>query len=122
MNKSKVKPLIGVTIVLLLLLFCVKVTGEVIHVLVGLAFTGIMIDHMIKQGKKLRYVPRKYRIVDMVLIISLVLICLSGIILHPLKDVLLIKIIHKLSSATLCIALICHVVQHKKKGNKRNVS
>ena len=122
MSKCKVKPLMGVTIALLLLLFCVKVTGEVIHALLGLAFTGIMIYYMSKQGKKLPYVPKKYRIVDIVLIISLGIICISGVLLHPLNGVLLIKIVHKLASVVLCIALIWHVIQHKKKGNKRNVS
>ena len=122
MSKCKVKPLMGVTIAFLLLLFCVKVTGEVIHALLGLAFTGIMIYHMSKQGKKLPYVPKKYRIVDIVLIISLGIICISGVLLHPLNGVLLIKIVHKLASVVLCIALIWHVIQHKKKGNKRNVS
>lgn len=122
MSKSKARVLLGVTIVLVIVLFCVRLTGEVVHALLGVAFTGIMIYHVVKRGKKLSFVPKRYQVVDYVLLITLGVICVSGVLLHPLKDIMLIKILHKLASVVFCIATIGHVVQHKKKGKKKNVS
>lgn len=116
MSKSKVRISLGVTIVLLVALFCERLTGEIAHALLGVAFSGIMIYHVVDRRKKLPYVPKCYLVVDYVLIISLAFIFVTGVLLHPLKSIMLIKILHKLASVVFCIATIWHVVQHKKKG------
>ena len=58
---------------------------------------------------------RKRQIVNMVMTISLIVVMASGILLHPLRGVVLIKILHTLSSLTLTASIVVHVLQHRVK-------
>lgn len=63
---------------------------------------------------------RKRQITNMVMTISLIVVMASGILLHPLRGVGLIKILHALSSLTLTAGIVVHVLQHR--GRKKCAS
>lgn len=57
-------------------------------------------------------------------IITVILI-LSGFLIHPLGELMAIKIVHKMSGLLFCIFLIGHATRYGKrlrKGRKANVS
>lgn len=62
---------------------------------------------------------RPVQVVNVLLLIILAVVFLSGILLHPFEGVLAIKIIHKLSSTLLVIGVIVHVIQHKRGKKNR---
>ena len=55
--------------------------------------------------------------VNVMLLVALAVVFLTGILLHPFQGVLLIKLLHKLFSVILVVGVIIHVVQHKKNKN-----
>lgn len=54
------------------------------------------------------------RVVDRLLLVVLMIVFVSGILLHPFSEMLAVKMIHKLSSVLLVIGVIVHMVQHKR--------
>lgn len=67
-----------------------------------------------KKSKKMNYRKLSVRLTERILLIALVIVFLSGMLIHPLQRVITIKIIHKISSVVLVAGIIVHVLQHRK--------
>ena len=63
---------------------------------------------------------RKRQMINIVMTVSLIVVMASGILLHPLRGVMLMKLLHTLSSLTLTASIVVHVVQHW--GGKKRVA
>lgn len=74
----------------------------------------IIVVHLRKQSRKMKYKTFSIRCVDYVLMVSFAVAFLTGVLLHPLHGVLLIKILHKLSAFFLVLGMIWHLIQHGK--------
>lgn len=65
---------------------------------------------MDKRKKKL-----SVQLVNGILLISLAVVFVSGVLLHPFSGVLAIKILHKLSSLLLVVGVMVHILQHRSR-------
>lgn len=59
------------------------------------------------------------RLVNHMLLVMLLVVFISGILLHPFQGVLIIKMVHKLSSVLLVVGVIVHVMQHRAPKRER---
>lgn len=112
MNKKKL--FVSTSLVLCLLLFLQRLTGEIWHGILGLLFTVIILVHLCMQSRKLKYKTFSIRCVDYMLMVSFAVVVLTGVLLHPLHGVLIINMLHKLSAVFCVLGVIVHVVQHRK--------
>ena len=69
---------------------------------------------MNKTTKKTPNRQRFIRLVNGLLMGTLAVLIVSGILLHPLHDVLAVKILHELSAVLFILGVILHIVQHAK--------
>ncbi|MGN0408243.1 MAG: hypothetical protein ACI4EJ_08280 [Bacteroides sp.] len=67
-----------------------------------------------KNKEKINNRSRYVKLVNMMLIAALALVFLSGILLHPLQGAAAIKILHKISSLAFVLAVVVHILQHRK--------
>lgn len=116
MTKSKYSKLFLSTITLLLcvLLFLQRLTGGIWHAVLGILLIVIATVHLCRQNVKLKYRAHSVQIIDWALIALLALLLSTGILLHPLHEILALKIIHKLSAVLFVPGIIVHMIQHKK--------
>lgn len=114
MIKHKEFTFMMISAILCAALFGVKVTGTAVHVLIGLLLGILSTVHLFVKWKKYRFMPANLKRIDQILILSFLIILISGIVSHLTAGMLIIKIIHKLSSLIFCLGLIGHVVQHKQ--------
>ncbi|MGN0141972.1 MAG: hypothetical protein ACI4AD_07060 [Roseburia sp.] len=105
-----------VTLVLCVILFCVKLTGGVWHAVAGVLLIVVTVAHLCVHGKKLRGRKGLVYTADIVLLVSFVLLAVTGFLMHPLGGILAVAIVHKLSAVVFCIGLIGHVMQHRRKN------
>lgn len=113
MSKRK-NMLLGLASVLLITaLFCVKLTGGLLHMLLGIVLVILMLVHTFKKRERKKYVRGSFNMVDNVLLAAMAVMVISGILMHPLSGLLLVKILHKLSSLVFSMGCIVHVMQHK---------
>lgn len=103
-----------ITLALCVLLFLQRLTGGIWHAVLGILLIIVATVHLCRQNAKLKYRTRSIQIIDWTLIALLAILLSTGILLHPLHEVLLLKIIHKLSAVLFVIGIIIHMVQHKK--------
>lgn len=122
MKKAKEIIFMVIAIFLCVLLFLEHFTGEIWHAVLGVLFCVLMIGHLCRQMVKLRYQKKPVRVVDIVLIVSLVVLFVTGMLVHPLQGVLAIRLLHKLAAVVFVLGLIGHIVQHIKNGGRKNVS
>ena len=114
MKKSSIV-LAFITLILCIVLFAIKATGPVIHIVAGVMLTVVSVSHLWSRIRRMRYMKLSWTIVDIVLIASLMAMFGSGMILHLLRELFVVKIAHKLSSLLFVIVLIVHCIQHLKK-------
>lgn len=114
-NEKKRKLFVLMTLVLCLLLLLERLTGEICHVILGVILMTMILVHVRREIGKLKGKKLPIRLVDWGLFGVLATVFLTGMMLHPLQGVLLIKVLHKLSSVLLVLGMIVHVVQHKKR-------
>lgn len=71
---------------------------------------------MMKKNRKREWLCQKASVlfVDRILLAALIVVFLSGILLHPLQQVFVIKMVHKVSSVILVIGVIVHILQHRR--------
>ena len=115
MNVKKEKLFGIITLVLCLLLFLERLTGGICHAILGILFIILLVVHICRQIGKLKYKKMSIRLVDWILLIAMIAVFLSGMLLHPLQEMIAIKILHKISSVVLMIGIILHVLLHGKK-------
>lgn len=112
-NEKKDKLFMGIMMILCLLLFFKRITGEVSHVILGIFLLSIIAIHIYRQIGKIKYKQASVQMVDRILFLALAVVFVSGILLHPLQGVLIIRILHKVSSVIFALGMIIHVLQHK---------
>lgn len=115
MSKKKEILMTVITLMLCVVLFAERLTGGIIHAVLGLLVVMIMAVHVGGQMKKMKYKKPSVRIVDWVLMASLVLLLVTGVLLHPMQDVLALKILHKLAAVLFVLGVIGHILQHRRR-------
>lgn len=106
--------LAAIVFALCILLFLQRVTGGIWHTILGILLIIVATVHLCRQNAKMKYKKLSIRLIDWTLTALLVILLLTGILLHPLHGMLILKIIHRLSAVFLVIGIIIHMVQHKK--------
>lgn len=99
---------------LCLILFGKRLTGEIPHILLGFLLSAVIVVHICRNAKKTKYMRLSVRLIDRLLIFCLAAVVLSGILLHPMRGVPAVLLVHKLSSVLFLLGMIVHVIQHKK--------
>lgn len=113
MNKKNEMIFGIVTVILCMLLFAERLTGDIIHAILGLLLIILMVVHMCRQQKKLKYKKQQIQWLDWALAILFV----TGMMLHPMRAVLALKIVHKLAAVLFVLGIIGHIVQHRRKSH-----
>lgn len=103
-----------ITLALCVLLFLQRLTGDIWHAALGVLLLIVSTVHLCRQSAKLKYRKRWIQIVDWALIALFAILFLSGLLLHPLHEMPVLKIIHKTSAVLFVIGILVHMVQHKK--------
>lgn len=118
-NRKNGKLLMGIGLVFCVLLFAQRLTGELIHSVLGLILAVVVFVHMYRQRAKIKYEKPAARLTDWVIIGTLAVLVITGILLHPLHGMLVIKILHKLAAVCFVIGMVAHIIQHRK-GMRRS--
>lgn len=118
MSKIREAIFMAATILLCVLLFGVKFTGGIWHAVIGVMLVISSVSHICLRMAKMKYRTAKVKIADEVLLAALAVLFVTGMLMHPMQEVLLVKILHKLSGVVFSLGLITHIVQHKKMGKK----
>lgn len=113
MSRNRYKLLTAITLILCAGLFCVKLTGGSIHTFLGLLFAVLMAVHVFGNRHRMGCTAGSMKTVSVLLLAALVLMVVSGILMHPFSGNFIIKIIHKLSGVLVVAGIIIHIVQHK---------
>lgn len=114
MKTKKNKLFFIVTLILCILLFAIRLTGPIWHVVLGLILMCIMVKHICKRLVCVKNQSPKVRFVDYVLLGTLAVMFVTGMLMHPLQGMFWIKLLHKLSAVIFVIGLFGHVAQHSK--------
>lgn len=114
MSKLRKVLLNSIMLVLCVLLFCVRVTGPLLHLTLGIVLIIIAGIHIHGHFKKVKFMERRVKVLDYALIVILVVMAVSGILLHGNKGNMLFMLGHKLSSLAFCIVTIMHVIWHNR--------
>lgn len=112
MNKKNM--FMAITLVLCVLLFLQPLTGEIFHAVLGVFFLIVVGGHVCMKFGKMKYKKRSIQVVDWVIMIALVVLAVSGILIHPLGGMLAVKILHKLSAVIFVLGMIVHMIQYRK--------
>lgn len=118
MKKSyryKRKFAVAATFLVLLLLFCVRVTGEHVHVLAGLVLAGGLFAHTAARYQRIPKCPAAWRVVDLVCMAAMAAVIVSGIALLLADSDIWASVVHKLSSVVLVVGILLHLLQHSGK-------
>lgn len=107
------------TFFVLILLFCVRVTGVHFHMVAGLIFVAVLAIHTITRRRRILKCPIRWKIADIVCIIATIAVLISGFMIPFFKGSMLATMIHKLSSVILVIGIIVHIFQHVPKKHKK---
>ena len=103
------------TYFILVLLFCVRATGVHFHMVAGLIFIAVLAIHTITRRRRILKCPIRWRIADIVCIVALVVVLVSGFLLPFLKGAMIVFMIHKLASVILALGILVHICQHVPK-------
>lgn len=58
---------------------------------------------------------KKKEILMTVLMVSLVILLVTGVLLHPMQGVWALKILHKLAAVLFVLGVIGHILQHRRR-------
>ena len=64
----------------------------------------------------------KRKIVNRLLIVFLIIMAVSGILIRPLGEGMLVIMLHKLSAVLFCVLCVVHGLQYRKRKVKKYVS
>lgn len=113
MSRTREKVFLVATIVLCVLLFAVRLTGPIWHAVLGVILTVAMVAHLCKQMIKMKYQKPEIRLVDQVLLAALIVMFVTGMLMHPLHGMFVVKLLHKLSAVLFVLCTVGHVAQHR---------
>ncbi|MBQ8041358.1 MAG: hypothetical protein IJ274_16080 [Lachnospiraceae bacterium] len=107
------------TFFVLILLFCVRVTGVHFHMVAGLIFVAVLAIHTITRRRRILKCPIRWMIADIVSMAAMLGVLVSGFMLPFFKGAMPVLIAHKLCSVILVIGIIVHIIQHTPKKEKK---
>lgn len=113
-NRIRDQLFAGITSLPCVLLLCKRLTGEVCHVILGVLFMCMTAVHVGRHMRKIQYKKPAVQMVDRILLFAVTVVFVTGILIHPLQEVFLIMLLHKISSVVLVLGTIAHVLQHRK--------
>lgn len=116
--KRKEKVFMVIMLALCVLLFCQRLTGDILHAVLGVIMTIMIVVHMCRHKGKMKYKKFSIRMFDWILIVAIVVLFLTGMLLHPLGGMFVLKILHKLAAVLFAAAVIGHIVQHVREKKK----
>lgn len=64
----------------------------------------------------------KKKVIDKLLIISIVVMAVSGFLIRPAGELMAVIAMHKLSAVLFCVLGIAHALQYKRRRGKQDVS
>lgn len=117
--KKNAKIFMIITLLLCVVLFLEKLTGPAIHVLAGILFFVLSVRHYCLKAIQMKKMKRSIQVVHIALVLLLILMFVSGMLIHPFGGAIWIKCVHKLSGVLFVAGILAHVIQHcgkKKKG------
>lgn len=117
-KKLKCNVAVAVSVLVCILLFAVRVTGVLFHMLAGIFVVIAIVVHVVHKSSRFKYIPVKWRVTDIVLTIAALFLMITGMLIHPMKDMAAVLMVHKLSAVVLVIACVVHVVSHRQKQSK----
>lgn len=103
------------TYFILVLLFCVRATGVHFHMVAGLIFIAVLAIHTITRRRRILKCPIRWQVADIVCIVALVVVLVSGFLIPFLKGTMIVFLIHKLASVILALGILVHIWQHVPK-------
>lgn len=103
-----------ITMILCLILFAERLTGPIVHIICGVLLAICCVKHMLLRMVRMKGSGLTVRLVDEVLLAALLIVIVSGMLMHPFSNVLWIGILHKLSGVVFFLGMIAHVIQHYK--------
>lgn len=113
--KKKENMFVGILILALcVLLFLERLTGGIVHAVLGVLLIVVVAVHLAKQNAKLKYRSRAIQVIDWALVALLAVLFVSGMLLHPFQGVLALKIVHKLAAVLFVLGILAHILQHRK--------
>lgn len=98
----------GSMVIFCLLLFFKRLTGEGLHVALGILWVCVTGVHVWKAGSRFRYARGSVRVVDMLMMIAFFVVLVSGVLLHPLQGRPGILVIHKLAAVCCVSGMLVH--------------
>lgn len=113
MSRTKERIFLAVILVLCGVLFAERLTGDIWHAAIGVLLLTASAVHICRQHAKMKYQKPGVRLLDQVLNGALIVLFVTGMLLHPLQGVLVLQILHKLSAVLLILGIIGHVIQHR---------
>lgn len=113
MKRTKEIIFLVITLILCGVLFAERLTGQIWHAVIGVLLIVVIGGHICKQYARMKYQKKSIRIVDGMLMGALVVLFVTGMLLHPMQGVLALEILHKLSAVVFVLGIIAHIVQHK---------
>ena len=116
MKKKKNIFLFVITLALCVVLFCVNLTGLAVHMVAGCMLLSVVVKHVCKNMLKLQYMPKRIKVVDWVLLISIIALFVTGVLAHIWHGVIVMKVLHPLCGIVFVIGILIHAMQHKAKG------
>lgn len=117
LQTKNTKLILGMTTaVLCVLLFLQRLTGGVWHAAFGILIIAVAVVHLYRQRGKCKHRAFAIQLIDGTLIALLGILFVSGMLLHPFQDLLVLKIVHKLAAVLFVFGVIAHLIQHKVAG------
>ena len=89
-------------------------TGEIWHAILGILLILVAAIHIFRQNRKLKAGPPVTIWTNFVLIALWAFLFCTGVMMHPLSGIPVLKFLHKLSAVLFILGIIAHIVQHKK--------
>lgn len=107
------------TFFIMILLFCVRITGVHAHMIVGLLFIVGLGIHTFKRWGRLLKCPTCFRVADIVAAAALLAVLISGFLIPFFKGAIVVLMIHKLASVVLAASIAVHIWQHMPKRKRK---
>ncbi len=111
-NNVRRKTAALVVFAVVVFLFCERITGVPLHIIIGLIFIIVLSFHTWRRRKRMFTCPKTYGITDAVTCIAMLGVLISGLMLKPFKDVMAVLMLHKISSVVFVAGLLVHMRQH----------
>lgn len=119
MNRKKEKVFMGICLLLCVLLFLERLTGEIWHAALGLILVILVVWHSYRLRKAWKGRKSSVKALDVAMIVVMAALVITGILAHPLHDVPAVRILHRLCAVLFVFGMLAHAVQHGKLKRKK---